>query len=1118
MDMPQPTVPFLVPFPRRRSFVGREDDLSKLHDALQGQVPVGIHSLGPTNIDGIGKTQLVVEYVYRYREHYPRGVFWVNAAEPLNEELARLGLELFPQQAGPSSSDRIDLIARYLRGNSESLLVFDSLSDPSVLNYSVGGRFTPTSLPCRILFTTQRNNLAPFVPFRVDKLPLEPSLQLLLHSRPPVLASHHPEHNQARVICRLLGYLPLALELAGALLAEWPHVSLHEFRTHLEKAGCIATPDEANRLPFANICRTAVRATLRILWETLDDDLARLLLRAAGQLPQVSLISATRLGLLVGESDLGDPGQPSSLTRALDYLQQRSLVAILREGLLGIHPLVHEFAAAQTPPEENTSFRTWLAGNLAATYEAIAVLEKHCCERGIEALEDDLAIALELAAAMGKHEQPSLGLLASLEGLLRTLHSESYNLRHCSPQLRPTYFAQQIHKQALYRGQEKLVAAAQSRLDQQGQPYLLLHWRAGKESAALVQTLSGHRTAVLAVAITSDGRYAVSASSDCTLKVWNLATHKELATLSGHQGWVRAVAISLDGRYVVSASSDCTLKVWDLTTYSEVATLAGHQAGVFAVVISPDGRQAVSASDDRTLKIWDLPTGSEVATLSGHQTGVLAVAISPDSRYAVSASSDCTLKVWNLATHKELATLSGHQGWVRAVAISPDGRYAVSASSDCTLKVWDLTTYSEIATLPGHRDRVHAVSILPNGHQAVSASDDRTLKIWDLSTRSEVATLTGHQAGVLAVAIAPDGCYAVSAAADCTLRVWNLSMHSEPPVLKGHRGRVHATAVSPDGRYAVSASDDGTLKVWGLATQTEAATLSGHRNWVRAVTISPNGRYAVSASDDHTLKIWDIPAHREVATLAGHSDFVLAVAISPDGCYALSASSDHTLKMWDLTTHREIATLVGHQARVRAVTISPDGHYAVSASDDRTLKVWDLATHSEITTLTGHQAPVRTLSISSDSHYAVSASDDHTLKVWDLTTHSEVATLTGHQTGVRAVALSSDGLYAISASSDCAPMIWDLATHAGSITLSSHQAAVRTVTISPDSHYGVSISDDCMVKVWDLATRAEIATVTLEAALSALCLGADGLVAIVGDVTGSVYMLQIVEQGRAKQG
>ncbi|MBD0340945.1 MAG: hypothetical protein ICV61_08650, partial [Microcoleus sp. Co-bin12] len=83
-----------------------------------------------------------------------------------------------------------------------------------------------------------------------------------------------------------------------------------------------------------------------------------------------------------------------------------------------------------------------------------------------------------------------------------------------------------------------------------------------------------------------------------------------LRTLIGHTESVNAVAIAPDGKRAISASDDNTLKIWDTETGTEVRTLTGHTNSVTAVDLAPDGKRAISASRDSTLKIWDTETGT----------------------------------------------------------------------------------------------------------------------------------------------------------------------------------------------------------------------------------------------------------------------------------------------------------------------------------------------------------------------------------------------------------------------------------------------------------------------------------------------------------------------------
>ncbi len=98
---------------------------------------------------------------------------------------------------------------------------------------------------------------------------------------------------------------------------------------------------------------------------------------------------------------------------------------------------------------------------------------------------------------------------------------------------------------------------------------------------SLVRTLQGHTGSVNRVALTGDGRVAISASSDDTLKVWEVETGRELRTLQGHTSSViSGLALTGDGRVAVSASGDKTLKVWGGGDRSRTPHPAGpHKRG-----------------------------------------------------------------------------------------------------------------------------------------------------------------------------------------------------------------------------------------------------------------------------------------------------------------------------------------------------------------------------------------------------------------------------------------------------------------------------------------------------------------------------------------------------------
>jgi WD40 repeat protein len=126
--------------------------------------------------------------------------------------------------------------------------------------------------------------------------------------------------------------------------------------------------------------------------------------------------------------------------------------------------------------------------------------------------------------------------------------------------------------------------------------------------------LEGHTDAVMSVALSADGRAAVSGSIDQTVRVWNLASRRCIAVLEGHASQVDCVALSADGQAVASGSEDMTVRAWNLASGHCTAVLEGHELPVSSVALSADGRIAVSGSWDKTVRVWKLDTACRSET------------------------------------------------------------------------------------------------------------------------------------------------------------------------------------------------------------------------------------------------------------------------------------------------------------------------------------------------------------------------------------------------------------------------------------------------------------------------------------------------------------------------
>jgi len=205
------------------------------------------------------------------------------------------------------------------------------------------------------------------------------------------------------------------------------------------------------------------------------------------------------------------------------------------------------------------------------------------------------------------------------------------------------------------------------------------------ETGELLQSLKGHAVSIQAVAVSADSKRVATASDDGTVRLWELATGKELKVYEEHSDKVTAVAFGA-GELLVSGSMDGTIV---LRNGSQKPTVIRYpEAGVLAVAVHPEGKWIAASGTDHTIRFWEPATGRAGPVLRGHGNSVLALAFSPNGQRLASASKDKTVRVWDAATGESLLRLYAHDLWVRSVAFSPDGLSLATASDDATAKVW----------------------------------------------------------------------------------------------------------------------------------------------------------------------------------------------------------------------------------------------------------------------------------------------------------------------------------------------------------------------------------------------------------------------------------------------
>jgi len=278
---------------------------------------------------------------------------------------------------------------------------------------------------------------------------------------------------------------------------------------------------------------------------------------------------------------------------------------------------------------------------------------------------------------------------------------------------------------------------------------------------------------VKCVAFSPDGKVIASGGFDNKIKLWEVASGKQVGSLSCQGSGLCAVAFSPDGKLIACGTMSDTVELWDVSSEKELQCLTEHsEAWIHSVAFSPDGN-TLAWGEGKVINLWDLVSAKKMKCLTGHSDQVSAIAFSPDGKTLASGSDDKTIKLWPVLSGRKPRTLNASSPCILAVAFSPDGRMLANGSCEKTIKLWDVASGKEVCSLTGAAERIISLAFNPDGKTLVSGTGDKYIDVWDVATHTSVRRLTGHSNWVDAVAFSHDGKTLVSGSRDDTIRLWD---------------------------------------------------------------------------------------------------------------------------------------------------------------------------------------------------------------------------------------------------------------------------------------------------------------------------------------------------------
>jgi serine/threonine protein kinase len=300
----------------------------------------------------------------------------------------------------------------------------------------------------------------------------------------------------------------------------------------------------------------------------------------------------------------------------------------------------------------------------------------------------------------------------------------------------------------------------------------------------------------------------------------------EALRFKGHKSPAWCVAVSPNGRLALSGGASGELILWEVASGKVLRNFEGHTNGVWSAAFSPDGKQALSGSYDNTAILWNVADGRSLHVLRT-ESPIHGVGFTPDGKQGITAGSDRIPRLWNLRNGKLVRAYRPSQIELWGIAVSPNGRWALARDEETSLRLWDLSTGTAVRRVMRHSGSVINMDFSRDGRRMASCSFDGTVCLWDTATGRELRVFTGHRGPVLSAAFSPSGRRVVSGGTDRTVRLWDVTTGKELHHFEGHGNVVQRVAYLPDGRHALSASEDQTVRLWRLPdepTTRESAT------------------------------------------------------------------------------------------------------------------------------------------------------------------------------------------------------------------------------------------------------------------------------------------------------
>jgi WD40 repeat protein len=404
-------------------------------------------------------------------------------------------------------------------------------------------------------------------------------------------------------------------------------------------------------------------------------------------------------------------------------------------------------------------------------------------------------------------------------------------------------------------------------------------------------------SALFAVTISPDGRFAAAGGYAGVLRVFDVASHKLVA--QSHSGPVWSLVLD-DHDHLIQGAGNC-IRWWEFNRKQKQLTseqvIATGDATHRSLVQAKDGQLLVSAAADPTqVAIYD------AAGLVDCRTALAPWLVLPKRGIVIASDGHNQIAVSPIGSPTVLARIDYpcRKELVPPVA-SPDESLLAVVESSGVLRVRDTTTWEVRHVLPPPADgKFKFVAFSPDGQWLAAGLEPGGLYgVWNLATGQwrQLSQSSDTEAERGMVAFSRQGLLACAVWGASEVAVWDVAANKRVGAVSVPLRVAHLLFLADD---TLAVGDQaGWISFKHATTGLGSERLEAHAGSIQGLALSGDGRTLASTGADGAVRLWSIPARRELFTIHQAASRVHWLTFEADGNLTFRTTDSKTYnKLW----------------------------------------------------------------------------------------------------------------------------------------------------------------------------------------------------------------------------